>query len=468
MPSLYAWGDNAWGQLGPGGASGGQIEPRPVAGVPTASLAVAAAGPSFGMGALPDGSVVGAGSNHFGQLALGSKDAMAHPGVYVLKPGSNVVRLVSGGFTVFAERADGSWLAWGYNADGQLGDGTTTDAASPVVVATPGTNVAALATSTNATLALLGDGTVIGVGNNSSGQLGDGTTTDRLSPVIVGGWTSGSGIIAVALGTFHGLALRDDGAVFGWGQNTYGQVGDGTNTDRLAPVAVAGLSTGSGVEGVAAGTWHSAVVKGGGSVWTWGRNHQGQLGIGSLVDSASPTASLQFGAGATHFATGLAARGDSTMARTSDPRLVAWGANSNGQLGVGTVGMPVLTPTPVLGLDDVVEFVLAATHCYAVADPVAAILPDPTFIGLLTPFHLRGVNFLPSEPVEVFLVDPAAPGGPVSQLLWSAFTDGQGAFASMVFMPGKGPVVNTTGPRTIRARGKFSHWSATYDVTIFS
>src|SRR3989339_545163 len=116
-------------------------------------------------------------------------------------------------------------------------------------------------------------------GNNTYGQLGDGTNTDRNTPVQV---DSISNVIAIAGGYWHTVALESDGTVWTWGNNTYGQLGDGTNTDRNTPVQVDGISN---VIAIACGYWHTIVLKSDGTVWAWGNNTYGQLGDGSNADS---------------------------------------------------------------------------------------------------------------------------------------------------------------------------------------
>ncbi|MGI8685636.1 MAG: putative Ig domain-containing protein [Acidimicrobiales bacterium] len=148
----------------------------------------------------------------------------------------------------------GSVLAWGWNGSGQLGDGTTTTRPAPVGVLglAAGSGVVAVSAGASDGLALGSDGSVLAWGSNVFGQLGDGTTADRLAPVRVSGLGARSGVVAVSAGLSHSLALRSDGSVLAWGYNSFGGLGDGTTT-RLAPVGVSGLGAGSGVVAVSAG-----------------------------------------------------------------------------------------------------------------------------------------------------------------------------------------------------------------------
>jgi YD repeat-containing protein len=158
--------------------------------------------------------------------------------------------MAAGYYHTVALKNDGTVWAWGYNAQGQLGDGTTTQRTVPVqVMASPGvglTNVKAIAAGYKHTVVVKNDGTVWTWGWNSDGQLGDGTTTDRKTPVQVSGLTN---VKAVAAGYYHTVALKNDGTVWSWGYNYYGQLGDGTSGDtasKSAPVQVKDLVLTSG------------------------------------------------------------------------------------------------------------------------------------------------------------------------------------------------------------------------------
>ncbi len=131
----------------------------------------------------------------------------------------------------------GTVNTWGYNNLGQLGDGSTTNKLLPQAINLNG--VTAIAAGGAHSLALKSDGTVWSWGNNGSGQLGDGTGTNRLTPVQVPGF---SGARAIAAGWYHSLALKQDGTVWAWGSNTFGQLGDGTNLVSALPIQVRGLN----------------------------------------------------------------------------------------------------------------------------------------------------------------------------------------------------------------------------------
>ena len=157
-------------------------------------------------------------------------------------------------------RADAVYT-WGYNGSGELGDGTTMDRSTPVALTdTLSSGVTSIAGGLNHSLAVRNGG-VYAWGWNFYGQLGDGTTTERHTPVPMTGILS-SGVTAIAGGAYHSLAVRS-GGVYAWGSNAYGELGDGTTTQRNFPVALTG-SLSSGVTAIAAGYTHSLAVRNGG------------------------------------------------------------------------------------------------------------------------------------------------------------------------------------------------------------
>jgi len=246
-------------------------------------------------------------------------------------------RLATATHTVYV-KDNGSVWAWGNNSDGQLGDGSLTSRSTPVQI-TALLNIRSAAVGSAHSMALKNDGSVWAWGNNSNGQLGDGGSTARNTPQQVLGL---SGMIAVAAGSAHSVALKNDGTVWAWGRNNYGQVGDGTPTERHAPVQVGGLS---GVTAVAAGSGHTVALKNDGTVWAWGNNSNGQLGDGgAALISTIPVQVKGLSGMAVGFVTAVSAGYDHTVALKNDGTVWAWGNNSNGQLGIGSItssSMPV-------------------------------------------------------------------------------------------------------------------------------
>lgn len=237
--------------------------------------------------------------------------------------------------------AETPMITWGYNSNGQLGNGTTTGGLPPAPLSEP-TDLTAADAGLQHSVALRSDGTVWAWGDNSFGQLGDGTTTPgSVTPRLVSSLT---GVTAVAAGDHHSLALKSDGTVWAWGYGFDGQLGNNTTDVARSPVQVSALT---GVTAVAGGKAHSLALKSDGTVWAWGDNAFGQLGNGTNVDSLTPVRVL----GLTGM-TAVAAGGYHSLALNSNGTVRAWGWNAYGQVGDGTVQSPRLTPALVSGLNN--------------------------------------------------------------------------------------------------------------------
>ncbi|MEV7278993.1 chromosome condensation regulator RCC1 [Streptomyces sp. NPDC093111] len=248
---------------------------------------------------------------------------------------------------------DGTVESWGGNGNGQLGDGTTTDRPVPVTVA--GLSGVSTVAAGNGFAAAVRGGRVWAWGQNNLGQLGNGVTTDAATsrPVLS---QSLRGVTDIALGCGYTLALRDDGTVWSWGENTYGQLGLGTLAHQNTPKRVPGLTD---VVAVSAGCHHSVALRADGTVTSWGYNVNGQLGNDSVVQSSSPV-DVKFLDGVTAVYAGWY----HSFAVLADGSLRAWGWNGSGQLGDGTT-VQRTTPVPVPGLTGVQA--LSPGYQYSVA-----------------------------------------------------------------------------------------------------
>jgi alpha-tubulin suppressor-like RCC1 family protein len=254
--------------------------------------------------------------------------------------------------------SSGAVKCWGRNSSGQLGNGTTTDRYVPVAVSGLAGGVQAIAGGTYHTCALTSAGGVKCWGRNSSGQLGDGTTTKRYVPVAVSGLAGG--VQAIAAGTYHTCALTSAGGVKCWGRNSSGQLGDGTTTDRHAPVDVPALA--SGVTAIAVGYFHTCELTSAGAVKCWGYNRSGQLGDGTTTDRNAPVDVPGLASGVT----AITAGGGHSCALTSAGGVKCWGSNYFGELGDGTTTRRLI-PAAVSGLAGSVAAIAAGGEAHGCA-----------------------------------------------------------------------------------------------------
>jgi alpha-tubulin suppressor-like RCC1 family protein len=254
--------------------------------------------------------------------------------------------------TAAASAASRTVLAWGRNTTGQLGDGTTTSASTPVKVHLPaGTEVTQVRAGCAHTLALTARGQVLAWGSDSDGQLGDGRITGSATPVRVK-LPRGTKITAIRAGCEHSLALTSKGQVLAWGYNHGGELGNGSTASSDVPVRVR-LPRHAKVTAVSAGQYFSLARTAKGQVLAWGDNDSGELGNGSTGSSDVPVR-VALPAGVR--ATAVSAEEETSLARTSGGGLFGWGDNSLGQLGDGTttstdtpVSIPILVHGPSIG-----------------------------------------------------------------------------------------------------------------------
>lgn len=254
---------------------------------------------------------------------------------------SSAVTAISGGYNnSCAVTSAGAVQCWGYNHDGELGDGTTTNNDSPVSVTGITSGATAVACGTYHGCAVVG-GSVQCWGLNNWGNLGNGAMGgSELTPVAV---TSLTGVVAVTAGYGHTCALTSTGGAWCWGMNMYGEIGNNSTANALVPVAVQGLP--SSVVAISAGAYHTCAVTSAGAVWCWGANDSGQLGNDTMTQSLLPVPVTNLSSGAVSVAAGEA----HTCATTSASGTLCWGYNPDGELGNGTMTTtPSLVPTTVV------------------------------------------------------------------------------------------------------------------------
>jgi len=237
--------------------------------------------------------------------------------------------------------AAASLYAWGFNTTGRLGDNTTTTRSSPVSVVGGFSDWVQISAGTYHTAAIRANGTAWSWGGNASGQLGDGTTTSSSSPVsVVGGFTDWVQLSAAQL---HTVGIRANGTAWGWGRNNSDQLGvGGYGTSITSPLSIIGGFT-DWVQVSAAAT-HTCALRANGTAWAWGRNAFGNLGDGTLNDKSSPVSVL---GGFTNWVQ-ISTNSQHTVALRADGTVWSWGNNSNGGLGDGTV-IEKYSPVSVVG-----------------------------------------------------------------------------------------------------------------------
>ncbi|WP_339191524.1 hypothetical protein MKX33_20685 [Paenibacillus sp. FSL R5-0490] len=296
---------------------------------------------------IPEGEIIAWGSNQNGLLGNGGLDGGIPSPVLMSRNQklSDIVSVDGGEGHGTALRRDGTIWSWGGNYHGQVGNGkTSTNEQYATQVKGPGgvgylTNITSVSAGLNHTVAIASNGTLWAWGNNGYGQLGVNTPSNIGSyyPVHMG--TSFNEVKAVSAGRDFTVALKSDGTVWSWGQNIIGQLGDGTKLKRIGPVQVKGPG-GQGfldqIVAIKSGISHTLALRADGTVWSWGENTNGQLGIGSLTRSNIPV-QVQFKdePGQSIKIQSIDAGGTHNIALSTDKKLFTWGTNFNGGLGVG-------------------------------------------------------------------------------------------------------------------------------------
>lgn len=332
---IFGWGDNSSGALGLGAFSGAQFNPTASSNGNTFTQVVSG-GNAFTIALKSDGTLWSTGINTSGFLGIGNytnKNTFTQIGV-----DSNWQSVSAGGSHVLAIKTDGTLWAWGANTEGQLGNGTTTMSNVPIQIGSDTNWQSVAAGGYYFSAAIKTNGTLWVWGNDSYGQLGNGIVTNHTSiPVQIGTDTNWNKISA---GQYHVLALKNNGSLWGWGDNSAGNIGIGSTTPVYVPTQI-GIET--DWQKISASTFASYAIKSNGTLWSWGYNSNGQLGDGTTVQKNIPT---QVGSGTTwqfisgslgyYYAVGI----------KNDGSLWSWGINNFGVLGDGT-SIQRVSPTAV-------------------------------------------------------------------------------------------------------------------------
>ncbi|MFB4278347.1 PASTA domain-containing protein [Nonomuraea sp. MTCD27] len=367
---VYGWGLNGSGQVGNGGIGPPLPTPAPVSGLATDVTQVSGSG---GVSAArhSDGSVWTWGSDR--RLGYPSPSRSTPARV----PGLPWISQVSAG-TGHVLTVDGQGKVWGWgdNFFGELG--VTGPATSVTPVGAPISTVVQVAAGRDFSLALKSNGEVFAWGGNGLGQLGNGTVNaGGPTPVRV---AVPYGIVQIAAWGNFGVALRNDGSVWTWGRNTNGQLGNGT-TANAVPTPVRVDRRVSGIVQIGAGDNHAMALGGDGTVWIWGANDHGQIGDGTKADRLVP---VHLGlTGITKINAGRVG----SMALDSGGNLSYWGSNTSGEAANGTVDItdanPITQPTRITTLPGVVTMSVGEYTPLAIATSQHAVVPH--VIGVSCP-----------------------------------------------------------------------------------
>ncbi len=391
---IYAWGRNTSGELGIGTTLARSNVPIAVktTGTPMDGKVVKQVEGggryegSHSIALASDGTVYTWGLNQYGQLGnnttINSRSPVAVQAAGTPMEGKTIVQIAAGADHSLALDSDGALYAWGSNAYGQLGNGTTTNSSVPVAVKIAGTPLAGktivqIAAGANHNMVLTSDGAVYTWGWNYHGQLGNNTKTNSNTIVAVQTISTpiaGKKIVKIAAGQGHSLALTDDGMVYAWGRNDTGQLGNNATTDAMLPVAVTVTGTpmsNKTIVEIASGARHSLAIDSSGKVYAWGHNGSGQLGNNSTVNALTPVA-VQAPADKNIIqVSGSGWLGASSSALASDGTVYSWGRGFDGQLGDGTNND---SSVPVITTINLVDTPSTPTHVMAKPGDTTAII----------------------------------------------------------------------------------------------
>ncbi|MEL7623623.1 MAG: S-layer homology domain-containing protein [Clostridiales bacterium] len=397
---VYAWGAGGYGRLG-NGANTQQTTPVKVldGAIEGGNSGVTAisAGENFSL-ALKGGVVYAWGANFSGQLGNGNNDHQNTPikvSAGDMTTNEGVTAISAGGNHSLAIK-DGEVYAWGYNSAGQLGNGERFNQNIPIKVSDGAMNnsgVTAVSAGQDHSLAIKGE-EVYAWGDGSWGQLGNGAYTEfQTTPVKVsdGGIVGGnSGVTAISAGGVHSLAIKE-GVVYAWGRGTNGQLGNGSTSDQSTPVLVSdgGIEGGnSGVTAISAGGSHSLALKGG-KAYAWGSGEFGRLGNGANIQQDNPVeVSPGEIEGGNLGVTAISAGGQYSLALKGG-EVYAWGTGANGRLGNGAVdnhNTPVATNKSWIPIDTPINIVAipGVTAPVRTATPVTTITETAQYTGTVT------------------------------------------------------------------------------------
>ncbi len=354
VPGLWVWGRNTNGQLGLGDTT---HRSSPVQVGTLTDWKYVSPSETNTLSIKTDGTLWAWGGNGSGRLGLGDLTHRSSP----VQVGAltDWKQVSNSGASSFAVKTDGTLWAWGYNFYGDLGLGDTTHRSSPVQVGAL-TDWRQISSSGNACFAIKSDGSLWAWGGNFDGHLGLGDLTSRSSPVQVGALTDWKQIFAAFR---HCLAIKTDGTLWAWGSNDNGELGLGNLTHRSSPVQVGALTDWYRLSNNGSLCISSAAIKINGTLWAWGYNGNGLLGLGDITNRSSP---VQVGS-LTNWKTTDLSNNHGVALKTDGTIWALGGTNSNGELGLGDT-TPRSSPVQVGSLTNWRQLTLGDRHCAAISD----------------------------------------------------------------------------------------------------
>jgi uncharacterized repeat protein (TIGR02543 family) len=387
---IFTWGNNDYGQLGDGTTTN-RTTPTEITSQfnlhAGESIIQVSLGIFHSSAITSEGRIFTWGNNGYGQLGDGTTNNNRTTPTEITSqfnlPAGESIIIVSLSFDhSSALTSEGRIFTWGNNFYGQLGDGTTTNRTTPTEITSQfnlyaGETIIQVSLGYSDSSALTSQGRIFTWGINNSGQLGDGTTTNRTTPTEITSQFNlhaGESIIQASLGWGHSSALTSEGRIFTWGNNFYGQLGAGTTTNRNTPTEITShfnIHTGETIIQVSLGIFHSSAITSEGRIFTWGYNGFGQLGDGTTTDRAIPTEiTSQFNLHIGETIMQVLFKSYHSSALSSEGRILMWGNNGYGQLGDGTYYSRL---TPVM-----VSFIYSYssdTEIYDYNEPINGYLP---------------------------------------------------------------------------------------------
>jgi alpha-tubulin suppressor-like RCC1 family protein len=319
--TLWAWGENGFGTMGNGTATSSIVPVQ--CGTETNWITIDG-GYWFAAGCKSDGTIRTWGRNNYGQIGNGTITTQENTPVQASVALNGWLSIASGWKHTLAVKENGTLWGWGDNSSGQVGDGTNTQRTSPVQIGA-GNTWTSVATGYTFSFGLQSNGTLWAWGENTYGQLGDGTVVSKTAPVQVG---LANDWVSITAGETQAFGLKSNGTLWAWGRNNFGQLGDGTGVDRLTPVQIGLINTWTSIS---AGDMHTLALRANGTLWSWGFNFYYPLGTGSGSDSYVP---IQVGA-ANNWVS-ISANEAHSHGLRADGTAYGWGQNTNGQVGDGT------------------------------------------------------------------------------------------------------------------------------------